>query len=190
MNAILGMTELVLDTPLTEEQRQCLETVGRRPTTCSASSTTCSTSPRSRPASSSWTRPTSRLRPRLGDTLRALAVRARDEGAGAGLPRAAGRTRRTGRRRGPAAAGAAQPGRQRHQVHRARARWSCAWKSPTARGRGGSRPALRGARHRHRHPAGQAGADLPGLRAGGHLDHAQVRRHRPGPDHRRPAGRP
>src|SRR5262249_28935717 len=27
MNAILGMTELVLDTPLTEEQRQCLKTV-------------------------------------------------------------------------------------------------------------------------------------------------------------------
>ena len=27
MNAILGMTELVLDTPLTEDQRQCLETV-------------------------------------------------------------------------------------------------------------------------------------------------------------------
>ena len=27
MNAILGMTELVLDTPLTEDQRQCLKTV-------------------------------------------------------------------------------------------------------------------------------------------------------------------
>src|SRR3954468_20174431 len=27
MNAILGMTELVLDTPLTDDQRQCLETV-------------------------------------------------------------------------------------------------------------------------------------------------------------------
>jgi two-component system, sensor histidine kinase and response regulator len=27
MNAILGMTELVLDTPLTEDQRQCLTTV-------------------------------------------------------------------------------------------------------------------------------------------------------------------
>src|SRR5438874_10868946 len=27
MNAILGMTELALDTPLTEDQRQCLKTV-------------------------------------------------------------------------------------------------------------------------------------------------------------------
>ena len=53
-----------------------------------------------------------------------------------------------------------------------------------------SRPALRGHRHRHRHPAREAGDDLPGLRAGGHLDHAQVRRHRAGPDDRRPAGRP
>ena len=38
--------------------------------------------------------------------------------------------------------------------------------------RGRGRPPLHGARHRHRHPARQAGADLPGLRAGGHLDHA------------------
>ena len=54
----------------------------------------------------------------------------------------------------------------------------------------GSRPALRGERHGHRHPPRQAGENLPCLRAGGHLDHAQVRRHRPGPDHRRPAGGP
>ena len=30
MNAILGMTELVLDTPLTEDQRQCLKMVKAR----------------------------------------------------------------------------------------------------------------------------------------------------------------
>ena len=32
--------------------------------------------------------------------------------------------------------------------------------------------------------------DLPGLRAGGHLDHAEVRRHRTGTDDRRAAGGP
>ena len=47
------------------------------------------------------------------------------EGAGADLLRAARRARRPGRRRRPAAAGAAQPGRQRHQVHR-RGRGGCA----------------------------------------------------------------
>ena len=40
---------------------------------------------------------------------------------------------------------------------------------------------VRGARHRHRHRAGGAGAALPGLHAGGQLDHAPLRRHRPGP---------
>ena len=51
---------------------------GRQP--ARASSTTCSTSPRSRPASWSWTRPTSRLRTPMGDTLRALAMRAHGKG--------------------------------------------------------------------------------------------------------------
>ena len=39
-------------------------------------------------------------------------------------------------------------------------------------------------------PPDKQETDLPGLRAGGHLDHAEVRRHRPGPDDRRPAGGP
>jgi len=64
MNAILGMTELALDTPLTDDQRQCLKTVSPPPTTCSASSTTCSTSPRSRRASWNSIRPTSPCGPR------------------------------------------------------------------------------------------------------------------------------
>ena len=44
-------------------------------------------------------------------------------------------------------------------------------------------------RHGHRHPAGQARADLRGLRAGRQLDHPQIRRHRPGPDDLRATGR-
>ena len=34
MNAILGMTDLVLETPLAEDQRQSLRTVNRQLTTC------------------------------------------------------------------------------------------------------------------------------------------------------------
>ena len=44
--------------------------------------------------------------------------------------------------------------------------------------------ALRGERHRHRHSARQAGADLPGVHAGRQLDDPALRRHRPGPRHR------
>ena len=72
---------------------------------------------------------------------------------------------RAARRSGPAAPGAAQPRRQRDQVHRARA---------AVRGRGAAtradarRPrALRFEvqRHRHRHSAGGAGAAVPGVHA-------------------------
>ena len=112
------------------------------------------------------------------------------EGAGTGQPRAAGRARRPGRRRRPAAPGAAQPGRQRHQVHRAGRGGRARGGRRRARAEGEVGAALRGERHGHRHPARQAGEDLPGLRAGGHLDDAQVRRHRPGPVDRRPAGGP
>ena len=44
-------------------------------------------------------------------------------------------------------------------------------------------------RHRHRHPAGQAGADLPGIHAGRQLDDAPLRRDRPRPRDRAAARR-
>ena len=45
----------------------------------------------------------------------------------------------------------------------------------------GSEAARRRDRHRHRHEARGAGPDLPALRAGRHVDHPPVRRHRAGP---------
>ena len=54
------------------------------------------------------------------------------------------------RRPGAPPAGARQPGRQRGQVHRARARSSCA-SAVAERGRRIGSRALRGRRHRHRH---------------------------------------
>ena len=118
LNAILGMTELVLDTPLTEDQRQCLDTVKSAAESLlgiiddlldfskieagklelDPADFSLRAADRRHPAGPG------RAGPR--------------QGAGAGLPRAAGRARRPGRRRRPAAAGAAQPGGQRDQVHR------------------------------------------------------------------------
>ena len=45
-----------------------------------------------------------------------------------------------------------------------------------------------GDRQRHRHGRGNAGAVVPAFHAGGQLDHAPLRRHRPGPLDRSPAG--
>ena len=77
-----------------------------------------------------------------------------------------------------------QPGRQRDQVHRAR-------RSGGGQRRAGGRSAAAagGARHRHRHRVGQAGAHLRSLHPGRQLDQPALRRHRLGPDHRAPAGR-
>ena len=57
-----------------------------------------------------------------------------------------------------------------------------------AQGQLGAR--LLGDRHRHRHPRGQAAADLRGVPAGRRLDQPHVRRHRPRPDHQPRAGPP
>src|SRR5262245_18270223 len=80
MNAILGMTALVLDTHLTEDQRQCLKTVKSAPESVLGiinDLLDCSKIAAGRmelvPADFS-------LRGALGDTLRALAVRAHAKG--------------------------------------------------------------------------------------------------------------
>ena len=86
-----------------------------------------------------------------------------------------------------------EPRRQRHQVHRAR-RGRVARRVGRPRRAAWTSRALHRDRHRHRHPAGQAGDDLRVVHAGRRVDDAPLRRHRPRPHHRdaadAPDGRP
>ncbi len=189
LNAILGMTDLVLDTALTEDQRQCLDTVKSAGESLLSVivdlldfSKIAAGKLELDPADFS-------LRTQMGDTLRALAARAHGKRLELAwhvqpdVPDAligdAGRLRQVLLN----LVGNAIKFTDRGEVV---VRVEVDGESPEGRGR----PALLGPRHRHRHLARQSGEDLPRLRAGGHLDHAEVRRHRTGPDDRRAAGGP
>ena len=82
--------------------------------------------------------------------------------------------RHDARRPDPLPAGAAQPGEQRQQVHRER---YCHHRraSAAARWPGGDHDC--GNRYRDRHDRGADGPAVPGILAGGRLDHPQIRRH-------------
>ena len=166
MNAILGMTDLVLDTELTDDQRQCLTTVKSAADSLLGDyQRPAWTSPRSRPASWSWTLADFSLRAAVGDTLRALAVRAHKKGlelichVQPDVPDAlvgdAGRLRQVLLNLVGNAIKFTDAGEVDVRVRGERG----SRRRPGAR-RG--RPAVRGARHRHRHPAGQAGAQSSG----------------------------
>ena len=118
MNAILGMTELALDTPLAEDQRQYLKTVKSAADNLLGILNDLLDFSKIEAGKLELDPADFSLRATLGDTLRTLAIRAHKKGLELVMPRAAGRARRPGRRRLPATPGVAQPGWQRHQVHR------------------------------------------------------------------------
>ena len=118
--AILGMTELVLDTTLTDDQRQCLETAKSAAEGLLGLVDDLLDFEKIEAGKLELVPADFSLRATL-ERHRADPDRAGPgQGAGTGLRHAgSGRARRPDRRRRPAAAGAAQPDRQRDQVHQA-----------------------------------------------------------------------
>ena len=170
MNAILGMTELALDTPLTDDQRQCLKTVKSAADSLLGIINDLLDFSKIEAGKLELDPADFSLRAAVGDTLRALAVRAHRKGlelvcqVQPDVPDAlvgdAGRLRQVllnlvgnaikfteqgevvvqrGSRGGPPPEA---PPRRQAQLR--------------------GRPAVHRARHRHRHPAGQAGARSSG----------------------------
>src|SRR5207248_4532733 len=80
MNAILGMTELALDTPLTEDQRQCLKTVKSAADNLLSIINDLLDFSKIEAGKLELDPTDFSLRAALGDTLRALAVRAHKKG--------------------------------------------------------------------------------------------------------------
>src|SRR5262249_13249912 len=94
MNAILGMTELALDTPLTEDQRQCLKTVKSAADKLLGIINDRRDFSKIEAGKMELDPAAFSLRAAVGDTLRALAVRAHNKGlelvctVGSGVPAA------------------------------------------------------------------------------------------------------
>ena len=120
MNGVIGMTELALDTPLTREQREYLNMVKVSAESLLAVINDILDFSKIEAGKLELDAVDFSLRDSLDDTMKSLALRAQQKGLELACHVPPDGARGAGRRSRPAAADRGQPGRQRHQVHRAR----------------------------------------------------------------------
>ncbi len=134
MNGVMGMTELVLDTDLTSEQRDYLNTVKASADSMLSVINDILDFSKIEAGRLELDPVSFNLRDLVEDTVRALALRAHEKGLEADLRCPAGSPGVCGGGHYSNPAGDGESSGECHQVHRSRAKWSWRWPcSPRAR---------------------------------------------------------
>ena len=187
MNGVIGMTELLLDTGLTGDQRRYAEIVRSSGESLLGIINDILDFSKIEARKLDLETLDFDLDSLLDDLAASLALRAHEKGlellcnCDPEVP-----TKLRGRS-GPPAPDSHQSGGQRHQVH---ARGRSGRARPPGGGNGDRVPApLLRTRHGHRHRQGQAQPAFREVQPGGRLDHPQLRRHRAGSGHLQATGR-
>ena len=183
LNGIIGMTELALDTELTAQQRDYLETVSQSAEALLLIVNDVLDFSKIEAGKLDLESTEFALLDTLDNTLHTLALRGHRKGLELAYYVASDVPGLPDRRSGPVPADHDQPCRQRHQVHAARRSRRSRQQSGTRRRSGD--PAGGGVGHRNRHPPGETRRYLQGLYPGRRVHHPQIRRHRSGVDHLR-----
>jgi len=176
MNGVIGMTELLLDTSLTTEQRDYAKVVRSSGEALLTIIEDVLDFSKIEAGKLELEHRDFDVREVVHGVCDLIGHRARDKGVGTHLHRRRGGTRMRERRRGPSAAGRHEPRGQRRQVHRPRQRERGDFAHSSDERR--DRLALHRQRHGNRNLGAGARAPVRALLAGGRLDHAPPRRHR------------